>query len=213
MSNPTKPDPTTPGSTKLDPTKSGPLDFSRRDWLVQIAAGVGVAAAGEGVLSAQQAHGAAATAAPYAPKALTAHEYATMDNLAEWIVPGARAAGVTQFIDFLCHATDDMKIIFTGGLGWLDDAMRRRADGKDFVSASQDQQKAMLDLIAFRENNSPELGPGIQFFDWARRLVVDAYYTSPAGIKEVGYIGNSAMSTFSVPQAAVDYALKRSPFA
>jgi gluconate 2-dehydrogenase gamma chain len=194
-----------------NPSKPNPLDFSRRDWLVQIAAGVGMATAGESVLWAQQAQTAAT--APYTPKALTAHEYATMESLSEWIVPGARAAGVTPFIDFLCHATDDMKIIFTGGVGWLDDAMRRRTDGKDFVSASQDQQKAMLDLIAFRENNSPELGPGIQFFDWARRLVVDAYYTSPVGIKEVGYIGNSAMATFSVPQAAVDYALKRSPFA
>jgi gluconate 2-dehydrogenase gamma chain len=190
---------------------SNPLDFSRRDVLVQIGAGIGMAAASESVLSAQQA---SATAA-YAPKALTAHEYATMESLSEWIVPGARAAGATKFIDFLCNATDDMKIIFTGGLGWLDDAMRRRTDGKDFVSASQDQQKAMLDLIAFRESarESPELGPGIQFFSWARRLVVDAYYTSPAGIKEVGYIGNSAMAKFSVPQEAIDYALKRSPFA
>jgi len=81
------------------------------------------------------------------------------------------------------------------------------------LSLTQEQQKAMLDLIAFRENSTPEIAPGIQFFNWARRLVVDAYYTSPAGIKEVGYMGNSAMSTFSVPQAAVDYALKRSPFA
>jgi len=197
-------------SNPASPAKPDSLDFSRRDWLVQIAAGVGMATAGESVLWAQQTHTAAA---PYTPKALTAHEYATMENLAEWIVPGSRVAGVTPFIDFLCQATDDMKVIFTGGLGWLDDATRRRTEGKDFVSASQDQQKAMLDLIAFRENNSPELGPGIQFFDWARRLVVDAYYTSPVGIKEVGYIGNSAMSTFSVPQAAVDYALKRSPFA
>jgi hypothetical protein len=204
-------DRTMSGPTRSNPTTLGPLDFSRRDWLVQIAAGVGMATAGESVLLAQQAPTAAATA--YAPRALTAHEYATMENLAEWIVPGARAAGVTPFIDFLCHATDDMQIIFTGGLGWLDDAMRRRTDGKDFVGASQGQQKAMLDLIAFRENNSPELGPGIQFFHWARRLVVDAYYTSPAGIKEVGYIGNTAMATFSVPQSAVDYALKRSPFA
>jgi gluconate 2-dehydrogenase gamma chain len=190
---------------------SNPLDFSRRDILVQLSAGIGMAAASETVLAAQQAQ----TAAAYAPKALTAHEYATMESLSEWIVPGARAAGTTKFIDFLCNATDEMKDIFTGGLGWLDDAMRRRTDGKDFIGASQDQQKAMLDLIAFRESarTSPDLGPGIHFFSWARRLVVDAYYTSPAGIKEVGYIGNSAMAKFSVPQEAIDYALKRSPFA
>jgi gluconate 2-dehydrogenase gamma chain len=187
---------------------SNPLDFSRRAVLVQIGAGLGISAAGENVLSAEQAH----TAAAYTPKALTAHEYATMENLSEWIVPGARAANATQFIDFLCHGADEMKVIFTGGLAWLDDAMRRRTDGKDFIGASQDQQKTMLDLIAFRENNenSPEIRPGIQFFNWARRLVVDAYYTSPAGIKEVGYMGNTAMSSFSVPQEAIDYAVKRS---
>ena len=43
--------------------------------------------------------------------------------------------------------------------------------------------------------------------------MVDAYYTSRSGIKEVGYIGNTAMAKFSVPQEAVDYVMKRSPFA
>jgi hypothetical protein len=43
--------------------------------------------------------------------------------------------------------------------------------------------------------------------------VVDAYYTSPAGVKDIGYMGNGAMKVFSVPQEAVDYAIKRSPFA
>jgi hypothetical protein len=188
--------------------------FSRRAALVQIGAGVGLAAASEGLLEAQQTTTTAATtaarAAAFTPKALTAHEYSTLDGLAEWIVPGAHANGSVQFIDFLCNATDDMKVIFTGGLAWIDDAMRKRADGQDFVSASRDQQKALLDLIAFRENNSPELGPGIRFFEWARRLVVDAYYTSAQGIKEVGYMGNTAMSKFSVPQEAVDYVMKRS---
>jgi Gluconate 2-dehydrogenase subunit 3 len=187
--------------------------FSRRAALVQIGAGIGLTAASEGLLEAQQTTTAAATtgqAAAYAPKALTAHEYATLDSLAEWIVPGAHVNGSAQFIDFLCHATDDMKVIFTGGLAWLDDTMRKRADGQDFLHAPKDQQKALLDLIAFRENNSPELGPGIRFFDWARRLVVDAYYTSAQGIKEVGYIGNTGMAQFSVPQEAVDYVMKRS---
>lgn len=191
--------------------------FSRRQALVQIGAGLGLTAASEGLLDAQQAaapaaHAAqvAAQTAAFAPKALTAHEYATLNELAEWIVPGAKANGSAQFIDFLCHATDDMRVIFTGGLAWLDDAMRKRADGQDFLHASKDQQKAMLDSIAYRENESPELGPGIHFFDWARRLVVDAYYTSPEGIKEVGYIGNTALSKFSVPQEAVDYVMRRS---
>ena len=44
-------------------------------------------------------------------------------------------------------------------------------------------------------------------------MVVDAYYTSPAGVKDLGYMGNGAMRVFSVPQEAVDYAIKRSPFA
>ena len=44
-------------------------------------------------------------------------------------------------------------------------------------------------------------------------MVVDAYYTSPAGVQDVGYMGNKALSSFSVPQEAVDYALRRSPFA
>jgi hypothetical protein len=71
----------------------------------------------------------------------------------------------------------------------------------------------MLDLIAYRKNASPELNPGIEFFSWARRMVVDGYYTSPIGIEDLGYMGNKAMSEFSVPKEALDYALKRSPLA
>lgn len=187
--------------------------FSRRQALVQIGAGLGLSAASEGLLEAQQASTPAAAqtahSAAFAPKALTPHEYATLDELAEWIVPGAKANGSVQFIDFLCHATDDMKVTFTGGLAWLDNAMRKRADGQDFLHASDSQKKELLDLIAYRENESPELGPGIRFFDWARRLVVDAYYTSAQGIKEVGYMGNSAMARFTVPQEAVDYVMRR----
>ena len=41
-------------------------------------------------------------------------------------------------------------------------------------------------------------------------MTVDAYYTSPVGIKEVGYMGNKALKEFTVPQEAIDYAVKRS---
>jgi len=89
----------------------------------------------------------------------------------------------------------------------------RRQYHAEFLTASADQKTAMLDQIAYRKNRTTELAPGIIFFDWVRRMTVDAYYTSAAGIKEVGYIGNRARKEFSVPQEAIDYAVKRSPFA
>jgi hypothetical protein len=42
-------------------------------------------------------------------------------------------------------------------------------------------------------------------------MVVDAYYTSPAGIKDIGYMGNTAVAKFEIPQEAIDYAINRSP--
>jgi gluconate 2-dehydrogenase gamma chain len=200
-------------------------DYSRRDLLRRIGATMSLAAAGQMVLPAQDAqhvHQAvaadqAAQTGPYRPKALTAHEYATLERLSGLILPadehspGAAEAGAPAFIDFLCAASDEMLAIYTGGIAWLDDAMRRRAQDQDFLSAPATQQTALLDLIAWRKNQSPELNPGIHFFSWARRMVADAYYTSPLGFKDLGYMGNKAMSSFSVPQEAVDYVMKRSP--
>ena len=199
--------------------------FSRRELLQHIGATLTLAA-GAPMLSAQDVqhvHQAVANdtaQGPYKPKALNAHEYATLQRLSDLIVPGdersqgALAAKAADFIDFLCAATDDMKRIYTGGLAWLDDTMQKRY-GKDFLNASAVQQAEMLDLIAYREggDKDPSVRPGIQFFSWARNMVVDAYYTSPIGYKELGYMGNSAMTHFTVPQECIDYAVKRSPFA
>jgi len=38
-------------------------------------------------------------------------------------------------------------------------------------------------------------------------------YTSKAGIAELGFKGNGVRATFDVPAEAIEYALKRSPFA
>jgi len=198
-------------------------DYSRRDLLRRVGAGISFAAGAEWINAqdAQHVHQAVAqdkTAGPYKPKGLTAHEFATLQRLADLIVPaderskGALEAGAAEFIDFLCAGSDEMRDIYTGGIGWLDDQMLRR-HGSVFVSAKPEQQTAMLDLIAWRKNDSPELGPGVGFFIWARKMVVDGYYTSPIGMKELGYMGNSAMSEFRVPKEALEYALKRSPFA
>jgi len=192
-------------------------NLSRRELLARLAAGAALI----GTAEAQHVHDSVAQEksaqnGSYQPKALTAHEYATLQKLSDYIIPadehspGALAAGAADFIDFLCNASDEMRDIYTGGLLWLEDAMAKRNDGKSFLEASPVQQTAMLDLIAYRKNASPELDPGIQFFALCRRMVADAYYTTPIGYKDVGFMGNNAMTTFTVPKEAVDYALKRS---
>jgi len=194
------------------------FDVSRRDLLKNIA--LSATLGGLSLEAAQHVHGLAsqekAASGAYKPKGLNAHEFGTLQKLADFVIPsderspGASASGAPEFIDLLASQNPQMLEIYTGGIAWLDYTMQRRYSS-DFVSAKPEQQTALLDLIAYRNNESPELGPGIHFFEWARRMVVDAYYTSPIGIKEVGYMGNTAVSKFEVPQEAVEYALKRSP--
>jgi gluconate 2-dehydrogenase gamma chain len=193
-------------------------EVTRRDLLQKIALSIGA-----GTLSleaAQHVHGLAAQEKAahgvYKPKGLNAHEYKTLAVLSDYIVPAeggsgsATEAGAPEWIDLMASENPELLAIYTGGIAWLDHAMQLR-NAPNFVDATPAQHTAMLDLIAYRKNESPELGPGIKFFEWARKMVVDAYYTSPIGIKDLGYMGNTALAKFEVPQQAIDYALKRSP--
>jgi hypothetical protein len=192
-------------------SRSTPAETTRRQILRTIAA-----AALAGPLSAQQAqhiHEEAAKAAGasgvYHPKALTAHEFSTLQKLCELIVPGASKGHAAEFIDLLAGQNPEMAAIYTGGLAWLDHSMERAVNAS-FLTASSADQVALLDTIAYRGNTAPELAPGIRFFAWARRMTVDAYYTSAAGIQELGYVGNKWATEFKVPQEAMEYALRRS---
>jgi gluconate 2-dehydrogenase gamma chain len=196
-------------------------DLSRRELLRTVGASITLATAGVQVVSAQGAqhvHQAVAdekSTGPYKPKCFTAHQYDTLRKLADYIIPpdgnskGALDAGAPEFIDFLCSRNDELAAIYTGGMAWLDHEMIRRY-AADFFTAKPEQQSAVLDLIAYRKNESPELGPGIHFFNWARNMTVDAYYTSKAGMDELGYMGNTVRTEFSVPVEAIEYAIKRS---
>lgn len=165
--------------------------------------------------SAQQVHEAAAAetnAGVYKPKALTTHEFDTLTALAELIVPGASKGGAAEFVDVLASQNAELLEIYTGGLGWLDRAMKRHS-GAIFLSSTAADRTAMLDRIAYRKNETPDLAPGVRFFAWARRLTVDSYYTSAAGIKEIGFMGNKARRQFTVPADAIEYAVKRTGLA
>jgi len=185
--------------------------LSRRNILVTIAS---AAAVGASVSEAQAQHVHEAVAedaknsGPYKPKAFTEHEAKTLRLLCETIVPGASEGGAFEYIDLLSSNNLDLKTIYSGGLSWLDRKMQPRV-GATFVDAKPEERKGLLDIIAYRMNMDA-YGPGVHFFDWARKMTVDAYYTSAAGIKEIGYKGNGGMSEFKVPADALEYALKRS---
>ena len=158
---------------------------------------------------------------------------------ADKVSGSAKEAGAPEFIDTLSSQNETLADIFHGGLAWMDAETRKRYSSS-FVAAKPEQQTALLDLLVetgraeaerrseelvyqraavynefsnytvMREN---ELAVGARFFDWVRKMTVDAFYTSPIGIKDLGFLGNKALSRYEVPQEALDYALKRSPFA
>jgi hypothetical protein len=194
-------------------------EITRREVLHRLALTIAAAGAIDRV-AAEQAHHTVQQAVTsgggrYAPKALTAHEFQTLERLTDLIIPaesgtpGAVQADVAAWIDTLLNVNGDLKMRYTNGLAWLDATMTSRG-AADFVSAAGAQQTEVLDLIAYQRNRSPELNPGIDFFILARRMTADGFYTSAIGMRDV-YLGNSPQAAFTVPAAAMDHVLSRSP--
>ena len=193
-------------------------DLTRRDALRRL--GLALMAAGTlDRLSAEEVHHIAgsgqAAAGPYTPTALTQTEFATLERLTDLIIPiengapGAVAAGCAAWIDTISSENAQLTRTYKDGLAWLDKAIKARG-AESFVAATAEQQTALLDQIAYRRNQSAELTPGIEFFTWARRMTVDAFYTSPIGIKDIDYRGNAVLQSYPAPTEAIAYALKRS---
>ncbi|MDE2667975.1 MAG: gluconate 2-dehydrogenase subunit 3 family protein [Acidobacteriota bacterium] len=180
----------------------------------------------------------------YKPKLFKPHEYRTIQQLAELIIPAdehsgsALEAGAPEFIDLLCSQNPELADIYTGGLLWLDAQMRQQ-HGASFLESTAEQQTSLLDRLVeegdpekvegaratrygasedyqgfsdYRIHPVSDLAPGVRFFEWLRKMIVDAFYTSPIGIQDVGYQGNIAVSKYEVPEAIIQEALRRSPF-
>ena len=221
---------------------AGARGVSRREMLRRIA--LALTAAGAGSLdpvSAQHVHQEVqrnrGPGGVYTPRRLTGHEFNTVKRLAELIVPAdekgpsAADAGAAEFIDLLCSQNDELALIYTGGLGWMD-ARMRLDHGTPFLEASEFRQTALLDRLVeaerarreqdhdWRESEYAEFrgygvekqspwAPGLTFFDWMRKMSIDAYYTSEAGVRDIGYVGNDALSEYTVPEEAIDFVRKK----
>lgn len=144
-----------------------------------------------------------AKAGEYIPKFFEPHLYKTLTTLCETILPadddsgGAIEAGAPEFIDLLTSENSTYKAKLGGGLQWLDSTCTHRY-GKLYLDCSPQQQKEVLDLIAYRKNAVVDKGldQGIEFFSLLRNLTSDGFFTSKIGIKYLGYIGNSFLTEF-----------------
>lgn len=187
------------------------MAISRRDILKSLT----IAAVGGSVLrvipleAAEYAHRmvkaekATAENQTYTPKFFSPHAYKTLQSLCNTIIPaddeakGAVDAGAPEFIDLLTSENNDYQLSLGGGLMWLDNTCIDRY-GKTYLDCTGEQQKEILDLIAYRKNvkKDPSLGQGTEFFSFLRKLTADGFFTSEIGIEYLGYIGNTFMQEF-----------------
>ena len=81
---------------------------------------------------------------------------------------------------------------------WLD-AHVRIATAKPYLDCAPEQQKEILDLIAYRKNaeKDPGLSQGVEFFAFLREMTADGFFTSEIGIKYLGYVGNTYLLSFN----------------
>jgi len=193
-------------------------EVTRREALGQLAAAFAAAAAIDYSLARRvHAQVQAISGAAAGSKALTNQQFHALERLTDLIIPaengkpGALKAGVPSWIEALIGVNAELKSRYTAGLSWLDTTMARLS-GSDFVSATPAQQTALLDVIAYKENRTPENTAGVDFFTLVRRMAVDGFFTSDAGIRDILPAGRPPYATFVVPQDAVDYVISRSPF-
>ncbi|HEX4619403.1 MAG TPA: gluconate 2-dehydrogenase subunit 3 family protein [Steroidobacteraceae bacterium] len=113
--------------------------------------------------------------------------------------PGASAVGVVDFIDEWVSAPYPDQIrdrpVVLEGFAWLDAEAGRRA-GKGFVELDAATQAAVCDSICDATRATPERREAARFFALYRDLTAAAFYSSPEGRKDLGYIGNVPLTSF-----------------
>ena len=136
----------------------------------------------------------------YQPKILTPREWKTVHALSDWIIPAdevsgsATDAGVPEFIDdWLDFQRGDLLVEIRYGLAWLD-AECGRHHHHNFVDCTTDEQKQILDRIAFPQKADLDDACAVAFFSDMRDLVISGFYTSEMGIRDLPYVGNEPQS-------------------
>jgi hypothetical protein len=143
--------------------------------------------------------------APYIPKFFTAHEWQTASMLADYIIPrdersgSATDAKVPEYMDWLLadkESSENSRTAMRGGLAWLDVEASERF-GTTFIKATDAQRKQILDDIAWPKKAKPELSQGVAFFNRFRDLTASGFFSSEMGYKDVKFVGNVALPSWT----------------
>ena len=149
---------------------------------------------------------------PYHPLFFSPQQYRMIEHLAEMIIPtddspGAKEAGVAEFIDFMVanrvpvsarrdvRSTDDAiqmgteaQVRFVSGLDWMN-ARSQSEFGHEFMECSPEQQQNLLEELAYKAKFKPTTENGREFFRLLRDYTVVGYYTTKIGLESLGYLG------------------------
>ena len=158
------------------------------------------------------AKSAAPVSAPYKPLFFSPPQFQMVEHLAEMIIPaddtpGAKDAGVVEFIDFMVanrvpvsarrdvRSTDDAIQMgteaqnrFVAGLDGMN-ARSKSEFGRGFMDCSPEQQQSLLGELAYKAKFQPTTESGREFFQLLRDYTVVGYYTTKVGLESLGYPG------------------------
>jgi len=120
--------------------------------------------------------------------------------------PAASAVGVVDFIDEWISAPypaqrADREIVLPGLL-WIEAEAQKRF-GKAFPALGDAQKSAIADDICSAAKAKPEFANAARFFAKFRDLTAGGFYTTPIGMKDIGYVGNVALDRFDGPPPEV----------
>lgn len=160
---------------------------------------------GDGAERASSEARAASAASPAGAgrKFFTEREFATLDEIAEMIIPadehsgGARAAKVAETLDRRIGESRDP----TWRTSWREDLaeidrLANEMFGKPFVRISEEQRLRLLRRISLNERSPKE--PGEYAFGTIKWWVGETYYRTAIGIHdEMKYLGNVAQDEFA----------------
>jgi hypothetical protein len=125
----------------------------------------------------------------YTPQFFTSEDYPVIARLTELIIPsdetpGAREAGVAEFVDFMVAHDREQQQAMRTGLAWFH-AHVARTLGQPFLALTEPQQVSVLEPLAYRSKYREGEEAGREFFRRIRELTQMGFYTSKIGYQEL----------------------------